>query len=233
MQNSRARIPPPQRDCGGWDALVRARAARVPAPPTLPRLCPEDEASSHATPHAAPLKRGEDARAPTRPAHPRDARPRGDGRGREGNARARPSGEARAARAARAGGRRVARGARAGCMLLKCNRRQDHLRFSHVLIVLAGAAGGREGGSALAVERARASRLSQQQTPKPKYGGAQMPRSGSASPHRAARALRRGRFPRSGSASPHRAARALRRGRARIAFTQQSKPSAIARRVLV
>ena len=68
MQNSRARIPPPQRDCGGWDALVRARAARVPAPPTLPRLCPEDEASSYATPHAAPLKRGEDALAPPPPA---------------------------------------------------------------------------------------------------------------------------------------------------------------------
>ena len=58
MQNSRARIPPPQRDCGGWDALVRAHAARVPAPPTLPRLCLEEEASSHATPHAAPLKGG-------------------------------------------------------------------------------------------------------------------------------------------------------------------------------
>ena len=71
MQNSRARIPPPQRDCGGWDALVRARAARLPAPPTLPRLCPEEEASSHATPHAAPLKRGEDALAPTRPHNPR------------------------------------------------------------------------------------------------------------------------------------------------------------------
>ena len=64
MQNSRARIPPPQRDCGGWDALVRARAARVPAPPTLPRLCPEEEASSHAPPHAAPLKKGGDALAP-------------------------------------------------------------------------------------------------------------------------------------------------------------------------
>ena len=71
MQNSRARIPPPQRDCGGWDALVRAHAARVPAPPTLPRLCPEEEASSHATPHAAPLKRGDDALAPTRPDSPR------------------------------------------------------------------------------------------------------------------------------------------------------------------
>ena len=71
MQNSRARIPPPQRDCGGWDALVRARAARVPAPPTLPRLCPEEESSSHATPHAAPLKRGDDALAPTRPDNPR------------------------------------------------------------------------------------------------------------------------------------------------------------------
>ena len=66
-----------------------------------------------------PLKRGEDALAPTRPDNPRDARPRGDARGREGNARARPSGEARAARAAVAGGRRVARGARASCGLLK------------------------------------------------------------------------------------------------------------------
>ena len=50
---------------------MRARAARVPAPPTLPRLCPEEEASSHATPHAAPLKRGDDALAPTRPDNPR------------------------------------------------------------------------------------------------------------------------------------------------------------------
>ena len=66
MQNSRARIPPPQRDCvGGWDALVRARAARVPAPQTLPRRCPEEVFSDRHPPRSSPLKGGDDAVAPT------------------------------------------------------------------------------------------------------------------------------------------------------------------------
>ena len=57
-QNSRARIPPPQRDCGGWDALVRARAARVPAPPTLPRLHPEEDVLLRTPPPTQPPLKG-------------------------------------------------------------------------------------------------------------------------------------------------------------------------------
>ena len=56
--NPRARIPPPQRDCGGWDALMRARAARVPAPPTLPRLHPEEDVLLRTPPPTQPPLKG-------------------------------------------------------------------------------------------------------------------------------------------------------------------------------